>query len=78
MWDEDVKVVPTVDVSFAPDIYDFELGDEEDEKEPDWKPGKQEWAVMITLAIVSMMVALDATVLVPALPVSKSALRADC
>ena len=34
----------------------------------DWKPGKQELAVMITMAIISLMVALDATILVSVLP----------
>ena len=34
----------------------------------DWKPGKQELAVMITLAVISLMVALDATILVSVLP----------
>lgn len=38
--------------------------------EPEWKPGKKEYAVMITLAIISLMVALDATILVSVLPVS--------
>ncbi len=38
--------------------------------EDQWKPGKKEYAVMITLAIVSLMVALDATILVSVLPVS--------
>ena len=37
--------------------------------EPEWKPGKQEYAVMITLAVISLMVALDATILVSVLPV---------
>ena len=37
--------------------------------EQDWKPGKQEFAVMLTLALISLMVALDATILVSALPV---------
>ncbi|KXX77101.1 putative MFS-type transporter YusP [Madurella mycetomatis] len=36
--------------------------------EVDWKPGKQEYAVMLTLAIISLMVALDATILVSVLP----------
>ena len=35
----------------------------------DWKPGKQELAVMGTLAVISLMVALDATILVSVLPV---------
>ncbi|KAH7308938.1 major facilitator superfamily domain-containing protein [Stachybotrys elegans] len=33
-----------------------------------WTPGKGEWAAMGTMAVVSLMVALDATILVPALP----------
>lgn len=36
----------------------------------DWKPGPKEYALMITLSIISLMVALDATILVPVLPVS--------
>jgi hypothetical protein len=40
------------------------------EREPaDWKPGKQEYAIMLTLALISLMVALDATILVSVLPV---------
>lgn len=39
---------------------------------PEWKPNKQEWTIMVTIAVVSLMVALDATVLVPVLPVSVS------
>lgn len=35
----------------------------------EWQPGKKEYAVMITLAIISLMVALDATILVSVLPV---------
>ncbi|KAK4143460.1 major facilitator superfamily domain-containing protein [Dichotomopilus funicola] len=37
-------------------------------QEPEWKPGKQEYAVMLTLAVISLMVALDATILVSVLP----------
>lgn len=36
----------------------------------DWKPGPKEYALMITLSVISLMVALDATILVPVLPVS--------
>lgn len=36
----------------------------------EWKAGKKEYAVMLTLALISLMVSLDATILVPALPVS--------
>lgn len=39
------------------------------DNESEWRPGKQEYAVMITIAVVSLMVALDATILVPVLPV---------
>ena len=34
-----------------------------------WKPQKQEYLVMATLATISLMVALDATILVSILPV---------
>ncbi len=49
----------------------FAMGPEpESERQPaDWKPGKQEFAVMLTLAFISLMVALDATILVSVLPV---------
>ena len=36
----------------------------------EWRPQKQEYLVMLTLAIISLMVALDATILVTVLPVS--------
>lgn len=36
----------------------------------EWRAGKYEWMIIIVLAIVSLMVALDATILVPVLPVS--------
>ena len=36
---------------------------------PQWKAGKGEWMIIIVMAIVSLMVAIDATILVPALPV---------
>lgn len=38
--------------------------------EQEWKAGRREWMIIIVLAIVSLMVALDATILVPVLPVS--------
>ena len=38
--------------------------------EPEWKAGKDIWLVIIVIAVVSLMVALDATILVPVLPVS--------
>jgi hypothetical protein len=36
----------------------------------EWTPQKQEYLVMLTLSIISLMVALDATILVTVLPVS--------
>jgi hypothetical protein len=42
--------------------------EEEKKKLSEWKPRQQEWLVMITLATISLMVALDATILVPVLP----------
>ena len=38
----------------------------------EWKAGRREWLVMITLMIVSLMTALDASILVPVLPVGVS------
>lgn len=43
---------------------------------PEWKPQKQEYLVMVTLSVISLMVALDATILVTVLPVSPP-LQAD-
>ena len=37
---------------------------------PVWKPQMQENLIMLCLSVVSLVVALDATILVPALPVS--------
>jgi hypothetical protein len=34
-----------------------------------WKPLKQEYLVMLTISILSLTVALDATILIPVLPV---------
>lgn len=38
--------------------------------DPEWRAGRGEWMIIIVLAIVSLMVALDATILVPVLPAS--------
>jgi hypothetical protein len=48
---------------------DIEAGETEDTL-PQWKPQKSEWLIMITLSLMSLMVALDATILVSVLPVS--------
>ena len=47
------------------------------EQVSDWKPQKNEYMVMYSISIISMMIALDATILVPVLPVcmQKLALR---
>lgn len=42
-----------------------------EESVPEWKIGRQEALIMISLIVVSLIAALDATVLVPVLPVSK-------
>ncbi|KAL8889534.1 MAG: hypothetical protein Q9215_003188 [Flavoplaca cf. flavocitrina] len=42
-----------------------------------WKAGRKEWMIIIVLAIVSLMVALDATILVPALPAIASDLHGN-
>ncbi|KAK5996431.1 MFS transporter L2 [Cladobotryum mycophilum] len=41
----------------------------EDQREEEWKPGKGEYLVVLTLCLLSLIVALDATILVPALPI---------
>ena len=41
--------------------------------ETPWTPGRQEWRVMIILALASLPVALDSTILVTVLPVSRRA-----
>ena len=51
----------------CPSNIGLDVGPERDQA--DWKPGKQEFAVMLTLAFISLMVALDATILVSVLPV---------
>jgi MFS family permease len=43
-------------------------GKTETEAAAEWKAGPSELAAMITIAVISLMVALDATILVPALP----------
>ncbi|KAB8300445.1 hypothetical protein EYC80_000617 [Monilinia laxa] len=47
----------------------------ETEKFTDWKAGRQEWLIMIVLLIVSLMASIDATILVPVLPVLASELH---
>lgn len=56
---------------------DIQLAGQKSEQEAaasnqEWKAGRKEWMIIIVLAIVSLMVALDATILVPVLPVSAS------
>ncbi|RMD42684.1 hypothetical protein DV735_g2406, partial [Chaetothyriales sp. CBS 134920] len=46
-----------------------DLEKQEAREDPDpWKPGRSEWLVMITMAVCSLTVALDSTILVPVLP----------
>ena len=67
--DPNVSVATTItSPEPAANIAQLENGNKSEEQ---WKPGKREWLVMITLAISSLTVALDATILVPVLPVSK-------
>ncbi|KAH0539028.1 hypothetical protein FGG08_004422 [Glutinoglossum americanum] len=44
-------------------------------KEEQWKPRRPEYLVMATLSFISLLVALDATVLIPALPVISHSLN---
>lgn len=43
----------------------------------EWKAGREEWLIIAVIAIVSLMVALDATILVPVLPAIASDLGGD-
>ena len=45
-----------------------------DEPLPEWKPGRQEYLILISLSIISLMVALDASIVAPALTVSHPSL----
>jgi hypothetical protein len=61
----------TADLSDASMDIDMEAeGGKEASNYDDWKPTHREWAIMISLAFISTMVALDATILVTVLPVS--------
>ncbi|KIW60705.1 hypothetical protein PV05_00904 [Exophiala xenobiotica] len=44
---------------------------------PAWKPSGHEWAIMLTLAIISLMVSLDATVIITSLSTIIQALKTD-
>lgn len=44
-------------------------GQEPSVSNQEWKAGRKEWMIILVIAIVSLMVALDATILVPVLPV---------
>ena len=39
------------------------------ESSEEWKPQPEEWLVMIILALISLMAALDAIIIVPLIPV---------
>lgn len=64
-----VLPVASRDITTASSMFtDVEaIGDKAPPEE--WKPHKKEWLIMISLAMISLMVALDATVLVTVLPV---------
>jgi MFS family permease len=47
---------------------DAKATDDSEGTTQEWKPQRQEWRVMATLATISLVVALDATILVPVLP----------
>lgn len=48
----------------------MEAQQESTASDQEWKAGRNEWMIIIVLAVISLMVALDATILVPVLPVS--------
>jgi hypothetical protein len=72
----DIPDEPSTPISTEPSVHEKPSvpvpGDVESAKssQVEWKPQKQEYLVMLTLSIISLMVALDATILVTVLPVS--------
>jgi hypothetical protein len=66
-----VRPVTPEDIQKPNMIVDVEARGEEKASIPEeWTPTKNEWLIMISLAFISLMVALDATILVTVLPVS--------
>jgi hypothetical protein len=65
----DTATPATTDSSASSTTMDLEKLDAHAPAE-EWKPEKKEWIIMISLSIISLMVALDATILVTVLPVS--------
>ncbi|KAL1598942.1 hypothetical protein SLS60_008087 [Paraconiothyrium brasiliense] len=66
-WKSGTNTSLTTDSSASSTNMDLEKLDIPAEE---WKPEKKEWIIMISLSIISLMVALDATILVTVLPVS--------
>lgn len=60
----------------APPNNDVEAKGDEAAQE-DWKPGKSERLIMMSLAFISLVVALDATILVTVLPVSQNSFHKE-
>lgn len=60
------------DIEMIPDRVrpDLEASKKKVEEVEQWAPRKEEYLVMLTMAVCSLMVALDATILVTVLPVS--------
>jgi len=56
---------------------DLEGQSEKTEPSQEWTPTKKEWLVMTSLAFISLMVSLDATILVTVLPVSIASLSCN-
>ena len=75
MSSKDETVVNSGHTSAAPTISSSDVYPENnrvekaDPSEERWKPGKKEWAVMITFVISNMVVALESSILVTVLPV---------
>jgi MFS family permease len=66
-----IRPVTPEDIQKPNVIVDVEArGEEKASIQEEWKPTKNEWLIMISLAFISLMVALDATILVTVLPVS--------
>jgi hypothetical protein len=66
------KALPTERQSMS-EVADAVAGEGEE-----WKPRRQEYLIMISLSLISLVVAVDASILLPALPVSFAYLIFQC
>ncbi|KAK2784891.1 hypothetical protein FQN52_008827 [Onygenales sp. PD_12] len=57
-------------------VYDEEMEPREERKQqPEWKPHRQEWLIILCIFLLYLMIALDSTIIVPVLPTIASDLK---